>query len=98
MTLTETIRFSCIDCGGEFPLGTQHLCERMTRRYGVKLLESLIEDAEHPTGLLALYRITYRLRSTLSGLDKYADRAALAQRVMRLDGCKTCMDVEVLNK
>jgi hypothetical protein len=98
MSDTECIWCVCADCAAEFSLSDVHLCDGMLRRRGVQLIENLITEVDDPTGLLALYRVMYRLKSTISGLERYADRAALAQRVMRLDGCKTCMDVQVSNK
>lgn len=66
---------SFIQCSGDFNLAIDNGA-------AVKRLHvPIVDDA---VGLLWLYRIAFRIRSRMDGLEKFKDRAELARRVCRM--------------
>ena len=100
MAGSERQTWSCPDCGGSLPLSeTSHDCWQAGRRRAAELLDGFIMSFGDPVyksacfsqpltgaGLLWLYRIAYRVRSRMNGLEKYKDRAEMARLACELGG------------
>ncbi len=78
----------CGDCCKHLALSdASHTCLPMMRRKMMERMESMLtsfEAGDDGIGLLWLVRVIYRERRKMSGIEKYADRAALARRVCAL--------------
>lgn len=82
--MSERLFSVCPDCGNQFPLPTNHRCDRQALREFVAQIEVWVHDADNSHDLLWLYRVLYRLRSKLNGLGVYKDRAELARKICRM--------------
>jgi hypothetical protein len=90
----------CPDCASQHSLDVDHRCSAQGQRIAAETLDEFIHDAEKiadvytsapslgfsGAGLLWLYRVAYRIRQKMNGMERYGDRAALARRVCGLGG------------
>jgi len=78
----------CPDCAHQYPPDSSHSCSAQGQRIAAELIDDLIESFDNGggAGLLWLYRIAYRTRQKMSGMEKYGDRAAMARKACGLGG------------
>lgn len=78
----------CPDCGAQYPVeqDAAHRCDAQGQRMAAELVDLSMRNAENGCGLLWLYRIGYRIRQRMNGLEMYGDRARLGKYVCELGG------------